>query len=374
MIKFGFRRSLLYPGLFILFICLRRITKYILETFVAKGLKFSFLMIILIFICEIIIGIIYLLYQKKKPSSPIKSQFLGIPLNNEYAVLTRPDGNFRIILIVFFASFFTFEGAVSRRYVTNHSQKDIYDEFHAKYRSSEIIIASILCYFTLKNKIYRHHSFSLIIILICLIIVFSVGIISNDHKKDLLENIGITLVSSICRAFLDTSEKYLFDINFVDIFKLMVFEGIISILLSSTVYFFDRPKNEIKDLFDTDRGEFWGIILLLIVYGMLSGFKNVFRRYTVKKFTPMTRALAESILDPIFIIYGYFQGNEDKLSNFITTLICSFIMIFCSCIYNEVFVLYCFGLQNNTHLEIANQNESLELSTDSDRNSIQNGF
>ena len=49
-------------------------------------------------------------------------------------------------------------------------------------------------------------------------------------------------------------------------------------------------------------------------------------------------------------------------------------MIFCSCIYNEVFVLYCFGLQNNTHLEIANQNESLELSTDSDRNSIQNGF
>ena len=83
---------------------------------------------------------------------------------------------------------------------------------------------------------------------------------------------------------------------------------------------------------------------------MLSGFKNVFRRYIVKKFTPMTRALAESILDPIFIIYGYFQGNEDKLSNFITTLICSFIMIFCSCIYNEVFVLYCFGLQNNTHL------------------------
>ena len=49
---------------------------------------------------------------------------------------------------------------------------------------------------------------------------------------------------------------------------------------------------------------------------MLSGFKNVFRRYIVKKFTPMTRALAESILDPNFIIYGYFRGNKDKLHNF----------------------------------------------------------
>ena len=130
-------------------------------------------------------------------------------------VLTRPEGNFRIILIVFLTSFFTLKGAVSRRYVTNHSKKDIYDEFHAKYRSSEIIITSILCYFTLKNKIYIHHSFSL------LIIVFSVGIISHDDKKDLLENIGITLVSSKCRAFLDTREKYLFDINFIDIFKLI---------------------------------------------------------------------------------------------------------------------------------------------------------
>ena len=77
-------------------------------------------------------------------------------------VLTRPEGNFRIILIVFLTSFFTLKGAVSRRYVTNHSKKDIYDEFHAKYRSSEIIITSILCYFTLKNKIYIHHSFSLL--------------------------------------------------------------------------------------------------------------------------------------------------------------------------------------------------------------------
>ena len=49
-------------------------------------------------------------------------------------------------------------------------------------------------------------------------------------------------------------------------------------------------------------------------------------------------------------------------------------MIFYSCIYNEVFVLYCFGLQNNTHLEIANQNESLELSKDSERNSFQKIF
>ena len=98
----------------------------------------------------------------------------------------------------------------------------------------------------------------------------------------------------------------------------------------------------------------------------------------------MTRALAESILDPFFIIYGYFDNKSGKKSGeffnmaiFITTLSCSIIMIFCSCVYNEVFVLYCFGLEKKTHLAVSNYNNSnsfLELSDDSDKNSNSDNF
>jgi len=36
-------------------------------------------------------------------------------------------------------------------------------------------------------------------------------------------------------------------------------------------------------------------------------------------------------------------------------------MVFCSCIYNEIFVLYCFGLEKSTHLNIINSKENLDV-------------
>ena len=377
MIKLGWRSSLLYPSLFILFIGLRRLIKHILEAYVAEGYKFSYLMIVLMYICEVIIGIISLCSRKKRDEGRI-SKFMGIPMLPELAsALNRPDSNFKIIILIFFEAFFQMVGALSRRYVTNKSDKDIYDEFHAKYRSSEIIIASILCYFTLNNKIYKHHIFSLMIIFVCLIIVFTVSLVlddNNDFDDDLLLiYIGVTLVSSICRAFLDTIEKYLFVVDYADIMKLMIFEGIIDILLSSPLYHFPKPRKEITRLFDIEGFKFWAVIGLLIIYSILSGFKNVYRRYTVKEFTPMTRALAESILDPLFIISGFWQNDDAKnwknWTNFITSLACSIIMVFCSCIYNEVFVLYCCGLEKNTHLDVSYKTTHIELSSDSERSS-----
>ena len=365
MIKFGWRYSLLYPSLFILFILLRRLVKIFLEV---KNKKFSFLMIFLLFVFETIIGIICLCYQQRKNSSIGTSKFMGITFNkNNNYILNRPDSNFKIIILIFFASYFQIVGAISRRFIKNTTnadekdKKDIYDEFHAKYRSCEIIISSILCYFTLQNKIYRHHFFSLIIIMICLIIVFLSGILFNENEL-LLKNILITIISSFCRAFLDTIEKYLFSIDFIDIFKLIIFEGIIDLIFLSSLFFFPKPQNELNQLFKETKINQYLIVGLLIIYAILSGFKNVYRRYTVKEFTPMTRALAESIIDPFLIIYGFIQNDFNNMPDFIITLICSIIMVFCSCVYNEIFVLYCCGLEHNTHLGVVNKTMEFELS------------
>ena len=59
------------------------------------------------------------------------------------------------------------------------------------------------------------------------------------------------------------------------------------------------------------------------------------------------------------IINGY--QNFGSTTSFVLTLIFSFVMIFCSCVYNEIFVLYCFGLEKNTHLEIAKNTDRLML-------------
>ena len=181
--------------------------------------------------------------------------------------------------------------------------------------------------------------------------------------QDNLLSILITFVSSFCRAFLDTIEKYLFSIDFIDIFKLIIFEGIIDLIFASCLFILEEPQNQLNKLINND--SIYLVIGLLIIYGILSGFKNIYRRYTVKEFTPMTRALAESILDPFLIIYGFIQNDFNKKEDFIITLICSIIMVFCSCVYNEIFVLYCCGLENNTHLGVVDKKCELELSYNS---------
>ena len=387
LIRFGFRESLFYPSLFVLFLFLRRLIKFFLEVYLLQK-KLSYNLVLIMFIFEIIIGLIFLINRNKKSTS-VTSEFMGIPLIKEDSSLKRPDSNLKVILLIIFASHFEIIGAISRRYLTiNEIGKgsNLYDEYHAKYRSSEIIIASLLCLFAFRMKIYRHHAFSLIIILICLIVIYITEI---KCKIDNLMFCILILISSICRVFLDTIEKYLFETDFVDIYKITIFEGVIDTIVTCFLFFFDGPKDEFMSLINNtidgkDESKdfiYWIGFFLLFVYGAFSGLKNIARRYTVKINSPMTRALAESILDPIFILYGYLNRDKNKnkikmednekpvMISFIITLICSFIMVFCSCIYNELFVLFCFGLERKTHLYVLHTNSNLELTQNDNRNS-----
>lgn len=367
MIKFGWRDSLLYPSLFILFIFIRRIVKLILEI-LYPDIKLSYLMITFVFVFELIVASFLLWNQNRKNKSIVKPKFLGISLIKQESLLDRPDSNFKIIVLIIFSSYFSITGALSRRNVSS-GNNNIYDEFHAKFRSIEIILSSIICYFTFKNKIYKHHRFTLIIIFICLIIVVAFGILLESEKRIFFLNFFYTISSSLCRVFLDIVEKYLYDVDFLDIYKVMIFESIVDLIISFNYFWLEVPRREITTILTINDGlKLFYIIGFLMLYTFFSGIKNVYRRFTVKKFTPMTRALAESILDPIFIIIGYLTTTKKEQFDtiyFIITLICSLIMVFNSCVYNELFVLYCCDLEKNTHLAIEKQNNnesSLELS------------
>ncbi len=367
MIKFGWRDSLLYPSLFILFIFIRRIAKLILEI-LYPDIKLSYLMITFVFVFELIVASLLLWNQNRKNKSVVKPKFLGISLIKQESLLDRPDSNFKIIVLIIFSSYFSITGALSRRNVSS-GNNNIYDEFHAKFRSIEIILSSIICYFTFKNKIYKHHRFTLIIIFICLIIVVAFGVLLESNKSIFFLNFFYTISSSFCRVFLDIVEKYLYDFDFLDIYKVMIFESIVDLIISFNYFWLEVPRREITTILTINDGlKLFYIIGFLMLYTFFSGIKNVYRRFTVKKFTPMTRALAESILDPIFIIIGYLTTTKKEQFDtiyFIITLICSLIMVFNSCVYNELFVLYCCDLEKNTHLAIEKQNNnesSLELS------------
>ena len=75
----------------------------------------------------------------------------------------------------------------------------------------------------------------------------------------------------------------------------------------------------------------------------------------------MTHALTELILDPAFVAYSLAEmDDKDDIITFfwpyfVIIVICLIIMSFLSLVYNDFIVLYCFGLEENTYLEIKNR-------------------
>ena len=105
-------------------------------------------------------------------------------------------------------------------------------------------------------------------------------------------------------------------------------------------------------------------ILLLVFYLFLSGVKTVYRLYTIKFYSPTTRAFIDSILDIFVIIYNnkIKPGHKEEIDIFfIIDLISTVIMVLCSLIYNDFLVLNFCGLAHNTYLEISKRALSIEL-------------
>ena len=172
-------------------------------------------------------------------------------------------------------------------------------------------------------------------------------LIERENLKNFGVNIGFACITSLFRSFLDTTEKYLFDYDFVNVFKLMRIEESLNIFLISLFFIFHTPFSQIVDIIEYGKKNnliktISGVFLLLI-YATFRAYKNIYRRYTVKEYSPMTRALAESILDPIFIIWGFVENRTDWYY-FAGIILCSFIIIFCSLVYNETIILYFYGL------------------------------
>ena len=81
----------------------------------------------------------------------------------------------------------------------------------------------------------------------------------------------------------------------------------------------------------------------------------------------MTRALTESIADPFELIFGSMIKVEDyekeignRILYYFLISVCVFAIFFLSLVYNDFIVLYCCGLEYNTHLEINNRSISYE--------------
>lgn len=367
MIKFAVRNNLYYPLMLILFTFLRNIIDILLKAIF--NLKSPYFTSILIFFSEFLFGSMTIWYNNsssRNNSKIIKS--MGIKLIQRNTKISRSDTNLIIYILIFFASYFDFISLTYMRFYIPFRNKVENDFLIKDVRSLQICISALLCYFTIKTNIARHQIVSLIIISFCSITLFSTEIIKKENEiTEKLINLGFTLISCTSRALFDTTEKYLLDYNFIDPFLLLLLEGIICFgLMFSCIFIDNNFKIEFEELMNISE-KIYLLIGLFIIYAIFSGMKNIYRIITNKFYSPMTRALAESILDPLFTIYYFFfEIRDEKFTSefwiyFVINFICSIIMALCSSIYNEFIILYYCGLEYETFFEIRKRSINIEL-------------
>ena len=384
MIKIGIRHNLYYPFMLIIFSTLRQILSILID----EKIKFdeSLILEFIMFLSEFLTGLILVIYNKKllKNKKEINKEFMGIELIIEDPEMNYTDNSYKILFLIFTAGFFDFVQFSIETYYIQKLNDDLTKSLQIPLRSILITsFSAVLCIYLLKLKIFKHQKYALYTILTCLIIeIISNGcfifISKNINNNNCAYVIFLIFINYFFSSLIDVIEKYLLEYKFINSFLILMLEGITGLVLSSIYFLIENPFKEIKNYHNrNNKAKFSLLIICLIIYFVFSGGKNLYRIITNKIYSPMAWTLIDSILDPFILTYNFYISdeklNEHNALFFIINLLISIIIVFCACIYNELFVLYCCNLQENTHYEIsrrASSEDFLDYKLDDDDNNI----
>ena len=364
LIKFALRPNLKYPFQLIIWHLLRKLETMLISYLFNFG--DSLVYIPLMFIGEFLSGLIFYNYQNKffKKEKEKESKEISDTLLHNEIILSYPDSDRKIKILIASAAYFDwiqfmiYLVTVPRyKYVSNSIVSRL---------SGILAISSAFFYsYVIKIKIFKHHKFSLAIIGICTIIVIITEFFFQEINIffsywNFIMVFLLSILSQVLNAFLDSIEKYLFEYDYVNPFYALMYEGIYGFFM--TFFYFTIPDylDDIKKVYKTySAGELILFTFLLLLYIVLCGGRNIFRVITTKIYSPMTRGLTDYFINPIYFIYDYSLGNdfikqgEKDFNYFLINLIISLIISFCGCVYNEFIVLFCCGLERNTHDQIS---------------------
>ena len=347
--------------------------------------KGYFIFCFLIFLSQFLSGLIPLLIFKFKNCKKTKKKKInGFKLIHWKDKIKQVDSLYKILLLLSFASYFNLIGTIVRRKYFSQMNEELPVRglfIEHRFKNIQIEASALLSYLTLKIKIYKHQRFSLITISIILLLIMIIDII--DDYKNLPINIKYFLLSAfsnIARSFLDTIEKYLFDFNFLRPCSILLYEGLTGTVLIPMLLLIDNDSYQDFKEIKVEKNNIF-LIFLFIGFVIINAFKNLYRVLTIQYYSSMTRALAESILDPFVLFYYLFlpemdnkEKKEGNLNDFIYFFLIIFFLViiaFCSLVYNDFIVLYCFGMEKNTYIEIkkrsySNLNNAILDENDSD--------
>ena len=362
IIKFAWRRNLIYPLQLLIWTFLRKVLTIILskEFNFSKSVIFTLLM----FLGEFFAGLILFLYQRsfliKKEAQTTSKQIL-IYTQSE---MKRPDSKIKILCLIFFAGYFDFiEFILSTNYIPKFIKSS--GSLESRLGGILTISSALFFYYLLKFPIFRHQFFSLLIIGICLIIVVISEFIFQEINifltyGDFLLKILLIFFVHFFNSLLDSSEKYIVEYDFVNYFEVLYLEGLFGFIITFAYSFSENLdiKQLSKIYSENSGGQFALFIFLLIVYLILCGGRNAFRVITNKLFSPMTKTLTDYVLNPVYLTINYIEGDfvsigKQNIIYFLINLFMSIIITLCGSVYNEIVILFFCGLEKDTYTQVS---------------------
>ena len=243
--------------MFLFFTLLRKINEIILKTRPYQN-NINFLLPLVIFFTQALFGfILYLCYSHKNKLNDANKENLLSPFKYQTVVYTSNrfsiinDRKIKIIFLIIFASLVNCIQIIMRNeeVLKFVSKNETNGQLEIRARGIQIIIASLLCHYTIRTKIYKHQKLSLIIISIFFSILICMELCLSTNILNKLLVLSICLFSFIIRALVDVTEKYLFEFDYINIFIMLVYEGLFGIIFD-IIYLLQGNifKNEGKDL------------------------------------------------------------------------------------------------------------------------------
>ena len=383
-IKLALRRNLIYPMQHIIWSFIREILLMIINDFIKFNSPYIFMP--LMFLGEIFAGVIMYCYKRnkmktkkeeKKGEEYIMSIKLIVSEKEEEGDYFIPfDNKIKIVFLIFLISLFDsvqfLISSIGLHYYNKQRMLSI--SFCPRLYGISTISAAFFYVYALKLPVYKHHKISLSIIGFCLIIAiileFIFGTMNAIAKAEYIGiSLGLIIISQIYVSCTDSLEKYLFEYDYMDPFVVLIYEGIFGYLLSFILLVSKNYLKEIRDYVYKDnpdqKKKLVGFIFSLFFYMILSGGKNLYRIVTNKIYSPMTKTLSDYALNPLYLIYYHLVRGDFKINGklhpwyFSINIILALIISFFGCVYNEFIILFCCGLEKNTHDQISKRASSL---------------
>ena len=306
MLKVRLRKNLLYLLVYYISWYLRKTIIIIIQ--LLYNLTPNYILFYLMNLGQIIGGLSLYIYQHGFSKQTNQTEYFKLELiYNAKEEIKAADRLYKIILLIFFASYFDFMKYILCDIYIPSIDPSISPTIDVRIGCIMTIFSSSICTNALRFKIGIHHKVSLIIMSLCVLLNLILEIVYEPGYIP----IGIFLfarflVCFYCMgiSFMDCIEKYLADANFINPFKIVMMEGICELIMSSIISIGKDPFKDIIILYEENSsGKFIGLIFLLFLYFLFSGFINVYKIYCNIIYSPMTRSFIDYLLWVQFLLY-----------------------------------------------------------------------